>query len=853
MGRVYFLGKLYITYIVTMKSKWSLIIAITVLQSYVACNKDEPAELFDEKLSQPFTDNRDGKQYKTVKTGKLVWMAENLDYDAGDSLSWCNKGDCKKYGRVYHWSKANSVCPSGWHLPSVQEWIALDNAIAIAASPDSYCDYKGELEINLLENGWWTSSKSEKDSLYLYNSKIRYALSPDNIGDNYDHLACTVRCIQDTPRELFLLTEKIKQNPTDWCRSIEQDETAITGFSYAYSSLCVNPAEITAYWLNATAKKYEMRFGKPVPQCRQCTDLELLLMLEDAIEENSPELEIPLKEEDAKLKAQLQKAKAQYENKFKIRAPWWYMCSDKEHLKRLQKAIKSNKPDLDYSYGFEIMHYRVGKRLAAYERRFKKPAPNWDESECSSNQRWKRLVKALEENTPLFTEKEEAEMRKNRHSFHFKHKGDVTQSISVSKTLTGAIVEYQLPTTAIESADTLSVNISAEEWQNFTSALQETGIMDWEKSYMPAQRKEWRDEKEWQVEIFLPDVPDSARFQSFGYESYPPGWDNFIKLMESIKKRTSQKLENKLKAEYKARFEKNITEQELSMEAMSFTLNLENKTPMHSYSEITITRTASGATVHYRAGPAEGVRLSMEDWLDFINALYESSFTDWNKSLWSVSPLGQLYDQYFLNIYNSNNIKGVQFMGSNQYPPNWGKFIKAINDIRAKAKKNSATMEMEDRMKTEYQKRFRKKISEFELSLKSIFYDGFSRQLNNSLDVHLNRTDTGAIVEYKVGYGDDATVLKETLSMGDWLDFLNDLKQCPEKIIKGNKLQRQDICCRNNARDCKPLKMNYNYWSVEAKSTGNADEMKFYAEEICAPKWDEFMKVLESNGALPIF
>ena len=83
-----------------------------------------------------FKDSRDGNMYKTVEIGEQVWMAENLAYKPDSGNYWAYDNNAA-YGYLYDWETAMKVCPSGWHLPTDDEWKQLSDYLGGESKADN--------------------------------------------------------------------------------------------------------------------------------------------------------------------------------------------------------------------------------------------------------------------------------------------------------------------------------------------------------------------------------------------------------------------------------------------------------------------------------------------------------------------------------------------------------------------------------------------------------------------------------------------------------------------------------------------------------------------------------------------
>jgi len=168
-------------------------------------------------------DARDGKKYKTVKIGEQVWMAENLNYQADGSKCYNDSASyCDKYGRLYEWKTAKTVCPAGWKLPDTADWNKLITSVGgketagkklksksgwndngtddfgFSALPGGLYSFGGEDEEEGFatigsQGRWWTATAGD-DDVYIISISSGDDLE-DGLGMGYT--AFSVRCLKE--------------------------------------------------------------------------------------------------------------------------------------------------------------------------------------------------------------------------------------------------------------------------------------------------------------------------------------------------------------------------------------------------------------------------------------------------------------------------------------------------------------------------------------------------------------------------------------------------------------------------------------------------------------------------------
>ena len=219
-------------------------------------------------LSQTVTDI-DGNVYHTVTIGTQVWMVENLKtthYRNGDAIpnitnslqwanttngAWCdynNDGQYNDpYGKLYNWcagTDSRNIAPIGWHVPSVEEVIILQNYLGgetiaggklketgfthwgspntgatnetgFTAIPNGMRDQSGNFLNSLTTNcTFWTSSEyNNGGTINGWSGNLFYDGMNFLISGGYSKTrGISIRCIKDAPPTTYQVPYSPPQN-----------------------------------------------------------------------------------------------------------------------------------------------------------------------------------------------------------------------------------------------------------------------------------------------------------------------------------------------------------------------------------------------------------------------------------------------------------------------------------------------------------------------------------------------------------------------------------------------------------------------------------------------------------------
>jgi uncharacterized protein (TIGR02145 family) len=206
--------------------------------------------------------------YPIVVIGTQTWLAKNLNYAVEGSKCYGEGGEvvigedenynpitktlspaevqvyCVKYGRLYDWATAmglpsscnenscssqiqpkhKGICPSGWHIPSDNDWDILMNYVGgyetAGAKLKAMSDWNengngtDQYGFSALPGGsgysddivgaylgiagrWWSTNEDKDDSYYAYNRRMDYDSEIVFWNDKHKSDLYSVRCVKD--------------------------------------------------------------------------------------------------------------------------------------------------------------------------------------------------------------------------------------------------------------------------------------------------------------------------------------------------------------------------------------------------------------------------------------------------------------------------------------------------------------------------------------------------------------------------------------------------------------------------------------------------------------------------------
>lgn len=218
-----------------------------------------PGSIFNPNLTYGSVSDNDGNTYKTIQIGTQIWMAENLrttKYRDGTTIPlvtdntqwasnlnnttlpmmcWYNNDpvtyNANKFGALYNWYSINpgtnsnkNVCPTGWHIPSDDEWITLTtflggesvaggkmkstgtqywqspnqdatNSSGFSGLPVGLRNFDGSFLYVGDEGRWWSSTEYPAGLAWV--RILRYNIANLGRGNSSKQCGFSVRCLKD--------------------------------------------------------------------------------------------------------------------------------------------------------------------------------------------------------------------------------------------------------------------------------------------------------------------------------------------------------------------------------------------------------------------------------------------------------------------------------------------------------------------------------------------------------------------------------------------------------------------------------------------------------------------------------
>ena len=234
-----------------MRNLITVFIATFLILSSLSCNKDEIESIIH---GEDLTDI-DGNNYQSIIIGTQQWMAQNLmttKYNDGEQIPLINTDtgwrkhryhaycwvddsyNCslnEKYGAMYNWFviKTGKLCPTGWHVPTDDEWEELELYIYnefnedygvgthlkakygwdydnVIPSGNNYYGFSalaagernndsGKFVNNHKFGRWWSSTK--EDSFHSWSRSLSFHSTGMYRGYSNQSSGFSVRCIKD--------------------------------------------------------------------------------------------------------------------------------------------------------------------------------------------------------------------------------------------------------------------------------------------------------------------------------------------------------------------------------------------------------------------------------------------------------------------------------------------------------------------------------------------------------------------------------------------------------------------------------------------------------------------------------